>query len=466
MNRDLFLLLGLIITLVGGCTMAPKYTRPVPPIPADWSGEAKTSQGSSVAPETAELKWQEYFPDNRLQKLIETALSNNRDLRLATLNVERTRAIYSIQRAELLPPVRAVGSGSKERVPGDLSTSGNAITSERYAVNLGISSWEIDFFGRIRSLKDQALEEYLSTEEARGGAQLLLVSSIAQAYQTLAADREALKLSQSTLETQQAAFNLIKKRYEAGIATELDMMQVQTQVDTARRDIARYTQQVDMDENILNLLLSSPAPENLLPADLSSVVLPREVSPHLSSEVLLLRPDILQAEHRLKGAYANIGAARAAFFPRIALTTTIGTASSELSGLFKSGQDTWSFAPQITLPVFDARTWPALKVSKVDREIAVTLYEKAIQGAFREVADTLAVRNTVDQQVSAQESLVNTMSQSYRLSDARYTKGIDSYLNVLDAQRSLYSAQQGLIILRLARANNLVMLYRVLGGRV
>ena len=304
-----------------------------------------------------------------------------------------------------MPPA----AGAKSVLPADLSTTGNATTVERYDVNLGITSWEIDFFGRIRSLKDQALEEYLATEQARRSAQILLVSAVAHAYLTLAADREALKLAQTTLETQQAAYDLIQQRYDVGLATELDLRRAQTQVDTARGDVARYTQQVAQDENALNLLLGSPAPSELLPADLSSVAPPREISPGLSSEVLLRRPDILGAEHLLKAANANIGAARAAFFPRISLTTAIGTASDELSGLFKSGSGTWSFAPQIVMPIFDARTWSALKVTKVEKEIAVTQYEKAIQTAFREVADALAVRGTVDEQLSAQQSLFDAL---------------------------------------------------------
>ncbi len=466
MKRNLFILLCVAITFAGGCTMAPKYTRPESPVPADWpEGAAYTGTKTATnLPAVSELKWREFFADERLQKLIETALNNNRDLRLAALNVERARGLYGIQRAELLPPVYAAGSGGKERVPADLSSTGSAMTAERYDVNFGISSWEIDFFGRIRSLKDQALEEFLATQEARRSSQISLVSAVALAYLSLAADQEALDLSRSTLAAQQESYDLIKKSYDVGVATQLELYQAQTQVDTARRDIARYIQQVATDENALNLLLGSPAPAALLPADLSSVVLPGEISPGMGSEVLLSRPDILQAEHRLKAAYANIGAARAAFFPRISLTTTIGTASSELSGLFESGSRTWSFAPQATIPIFDARIWPALKVSKVDREIVLTQYEKTIQTAFRETADALAVMGTMEERLSAQQSLVHALSETYRLSNERYTKGIDSYLGVLVAHRSLFVAQQGLVALRLAKLANQVQLYAVLGG--
>jgi len=466
MNRYLwFLLVGIVFSL-GGCTLASKYTQPAAPVPDQWPKGAAymVSQSASGSPEVSNLKWKEFFADKQLQKIIETALENNRDLRLAALNVERARAMYAIQRAELLPAINAVGSGSKYRVPDDLSTTGKSMTVEEYSVNLGVSSWEIDFFGRIRSLKDQALEEYMATEQARRSAQIALISEIAKVYLTLASDRENFKLARSTLETRQAAYHLIKRRYEVDLATELDLRQAQIPLDAARVDMALYTQRLAQDENALNLLAGSPVPKELMPADLGSVIPPKEIFPSLPSEVLFRRPGIMAAEHRLKGAYAFIGAARAAIFPRISLTTSVGTASDELSGLFKSGSGTWSFAPQIALPIFDARTWAALRVSKTDRKIALTLYEKAIQTAFREVADALAVQGTIDRQLSAQQSLVNAVSETYRLSHKRYTKGIDSYLGVLDAQRSLYAAQQGLIAIRLAMLANQVRLYAVLGG--
>jgi len=468
MNRHLFFLLVGIALVLGGCTLAPKYTRPEAPISADWPTGAAYRETKAMpgTPTATELQWREFFADERLQQIIDTALKNNRDLRLAALNVQRARALYGIQRAEVFPSVNAVGSGSRQRVPADLSTSGNAMTTERYDVNLGIGSWEIDFFGRIRSLKDRALEEYLATEQARRSAQILLVSAVANSYLAFAADREHLKLAESTLETQETAYNLIRRRYEVGLASELDLRQAQTQVDTGRGDIARFMQLVAQDENALNLLVGfpSPMPNEILPEDLASVKPPKEISPGMPSEVLLRRPDILAGEHRLKAANANIRAARAAFFPRIALTTAFGTASSDLSGLFKAGSGTWSFAPQIAMPIFDARLWSAYDATKVEKETALAQYEKAIQTAFREVADALAVRGTVESQISAQQSLVNAVAETYRLANVRYTTGIDSYLGVLDAQRSLYAAEQGLITTRLARLANQVQLYAVLGG--
>lgn len=466
MKTKLFLFLIIITFLPAGCTMAPEYKRPASPVPVEWPTGAAYQAAETTAgvPTAQELKWQEFFTDKKLQKIIETALNNNRDFRLAALNVERARAIYGIQRAELLPTINAVGSGSKERVPADLSRTGREMTSERYDVDLGIISWEIDFFGRIRSLKDRALEEYLATDQARRSAQIMLVSAVADAYFTLGADRENLTLATSTREAQEASYKLIRKRFDVGLASELDLRQAQSLVDVAMRDVARYAQIAAQDENALNLLVGSPLPPELLLPELGNVIPVREISPGLSSELLLQRPDVLAAEHRLKATNANIGAARAAFFPRISLTTTIGTASAELSGLFKSGQDTWAFAPQIVMPIFDARTWSAYDVTKVEKEIAVTQYEKAIQTAFREVADALAVRGTVNQQIAAQQSLVNAFAETYRLSNARYSKGIDNYLSVLVAQRSLYAAQQGLIFLRLARIANFVTLYKALGG--
>jgi outer membrane protein, multidrug efflux system len=465
-KRNLPLLLGIIVFFLGGCTLAPKYERPSAPVPAQWpTGAAYNETKSEVpAPKAEEVAWQEFITDKRLQKIIEIALNNNRDLRLAALSVERARALYGIARAELLPSVNAVGLMGRQGVPADLSTTGNAHTATQYSVNLGISSWEIDFFGRIRSLKDQVLEEYFATDQARRSAQILLVSTLTQTYLALAADQDALKLVSSTLDAQEDSYNLIGRRYDVGLASGLDLRRAQSQVDTARGDVARYTQLVAQDKNALNLLTGAPIPQELMPDGLAGISLPKAVSPGLSSELLLRRPDVLAAEHLLKAANANIGAARAAFFPRISLTTAVGTASADLSGLFKSGQGVWSFAPQIVMPIFDARTWSAYDVTKVDKEIFLTQYEKAIQVAFREVADALAMRGTVNQQIEAQQSLVEAFKETYRLANARYTRGIDNYLSVLDAQRSLYSTELGLISLRFAGLNNMVVLYKVLGG--
>jgi len=467
MNAKLLALSAGMAVFLAGCTLAPNYSRPSPPVPAEWPRGAAYREGgeASGSPAAPSPGWREFFTDPNLRKIIGMALEHNRDLRLAALNVERARGLYGIQRAELAPVIEAFGSGRKQRLPStSFGGSGGTITTERYDVNLRTNSWEIDFFGRIRSLKDRALEEYLATEEARRSSQILIVSDVANAYLLLAADRENLRLSESTLQAQQEAYDLVRRRFELGLASELDLRRAQTSVDAARVAVARYTQQAAQDGNALDLLAGAPVPERFLPEDLDSVPPTAEISPGLPSGVLLRRPDILTAEHRLKGAYADIGAARAAFFPRISLTAAFGTASGELSGLFESGSGAWNFSPEAVLPIFDARIWPALAVSRVDREIALAQYEKAIQTAFREVADTLAVRGTVDRQIAAQRSLVDASARTYHLSSVRYEKGIDDYFGVLDAQRSLYAAQQDLIAVRLAGAANQVRLYAALGG--
>ncbi|MGA6925185.1 MAG: efflux transporter outer membrane subunit [Desulfosarcina sp.] len=467
MNDKLFLVVSILILLVG-CSLAPPYERPAAPVPGDWpDGPAYQNQAASpAAPLAPEIPWRTFFTDERLRRVIQQALENNRDLRLAALNVLRARAVYGIQRSALYPALDATANASKQRVPADLSNDEQSRTVEQYDVNLGIYSWEIDLFGRIRSLKDQALEAYLATEQARRGTQIMIISAVADAYLTLAADQEALKLVQTTLDAQLASFQLINRRLEVGLASDLDLNRAQTQVDIARRDRGRYTQRIAQDQNALNFLVGqmTALPETVLSPDLADIQPFNAISAGISSDVLLSRPDIQQAEHQLKAAYANIGAARASLFPRISLTTAIGTASDELSGLFGSGSGTWLFAPQIVLPIFDARLWSALDVTKADREIALVQYERAIQAAFRDVADTLALSGTIDERLAAQRSLVDAASRTYRLSDMRYTKGIDNYLGVLDAQRSLYSAQQVLVFLHLEKLASQVRLFAVLGG--
>jgi len=465
MKRVLVLILGIFICL-SGCTMAPKYSRPQAPIPESWPRGAAylEAQPKESVTDVAQLKWQEFFTDKKLQRIIETALRHNRNLRLAALNVAEARALYGVQRANLFPVVNVDGGYTKQRSSSDFLIPGASNISEEYSVDLGITAWEIDFFGRIRSLTKQALEEYLGTQEARRSTQIALVSEVARVYMTIAADRENLHLSRSTLESQEGVYNLILRKHKLKLVSDIDLYRAQTQVDTARRNVALYTQQVAQDQNALNLLAGSFVPEDLLPSDLASVGPLKDIFPGLSSEVLLRRPDIIDAEHQLKGAYANIGAARAAFFPSISLTTALGTASNEFSGLFKAGRNTWVYAPQIVMPIFNASTWAAYRVSEAARKIALTKYEKTIQTAFREVADVFAVQGTVDQQIAAQQSMVDSEQKIYSLSSKRYANGIDSYLSVLDAQRSLYKAQQELIYLQLSKLANEVKAYAALGG--
>ncbi len=481
--RSLFtggiLFLGILV-LLGGCSLAPKYIRPKAPIPDKWpqgksynsnhtkkgilQAENKTSKRSRSSKDNVIMNWQNFFTDKNLKKIIEISLKNNRDLRLATLSMERTRAMYGIKRTALYPGVNISGRGIRQHLPANVSSTEKSTTTGQYSVNLGISSWEIDFFGRIRSLKQQALQEFLATDQARRSVQISLISQIGRTYLTLAADREDLKLIKSTLDTEKNIYDLILYQYRAGLANKLDLRRAQTQVDVAKGDLARYTQMTARDQNALDFLAGTTLPADLLPKNLDSISHFKKNPPGISSSVLLNRPDIMAAEHRLKGAYAFIGAARAAFFPNIALTTGAGSASDELSSLFKSGSGTWNFSTGITMPVFDPRIWEALKVSKTDRKIILTQYEKTIQTAFREVADALAVRGTIDDRISAQQSLTNALAETYDLAKERYAKGIDSYLGVLDAQRSLYAAKKELIALCFAKSANQVKLYAVLGG--
>lgn len=469
MKRPLLPVVIVALSLGGCASMAPKYERPAAPVPVALPSSAASHPTAPAAPAAkpvADIPWRDFFVDPRLQKLIELALESNRDLRIAALSIDRFRALYDIRRSDLLPKVDASASATIQRVPEDLTSSGKANTTAQYLVGLGISSYEVDLFGRVASLKDQALEQYLATEQARRSVQISLVSQVAAAYLTLAADRERLQLARETHVNQQESYRLTKNRFEAGISSALDLNQAQTSVDAARLDIARYTTLVAQDENALSLLVGSGVPAELLPGPLSASVIPlKDISPGVSSEVLLGRPDILQAEGELKGANANIGAARAAFFPRITLVSAVGLGSDELSGLFKAGSFAWSFAPRITLPIFDAGSNRAnLLVAEVDRDLAVARYEKSIQTAFREVADVLAQKGTIEEQLAAQQSLSDAAAESHRLSVARYEKGVDSYLQVLDAQRSLYAAQQGVIGVRLTRLANQVSLYKALGG--
>jgi multidrug efflux system outer membrane protein len=458
--------LPLALALTGCVSMAPKYRTPEPPVPKAWpEGPSYRAATGPTGQPAADTAWQEFYLDERLRKVLDLALRNNRDLRIAALNAEKARAYYRIQRADLLPKVNAFAQGTKQRLPASVSGTGQALVVEQDVVGVGISAWELDFFGRVRSLKNQALEQYLASEQARDSAQVSLLAEVANVYLALAADREALKLAQDTLVNQEAAYKLVHRRFEVGASSELDSYRAQVTVETARADAARYTRTVAMDENALRLLVGSPVPAEWLPEALGALAPLKDFAPGLPSEALTRRPDIRMAESQLKAANANIGAARAAFFPRISLTTSLGTMGSELSGLFKSGSETWAFSPQIVLPIFDTGARRAnLKVANANRDIALAQYEKAIQVAFREVADALAQRGTLDEQLASQEALTQALEGAYRLAQARYGAGIDSYLSVLDAQRSLYAAQQGLIALRQARIGNLISLYKVLGG--
>jgi multidrug efflux system outer membrane protein len=442
---------------LAGCSLAPHYERPSSPVAQDWN-TAHLSETQSPMP------WREYFADRPLQGLIEEALRNNRDLRVAVLNIEKARAQYQISRADRLPSVDAGVSGSGQRTPADLSGDGRTATAHRYDAGVGFSSYELDFFGRVRSLNEQALETYLQTVEAQRSARIALVSEVATAYYQLQADLQSLAIAQQTLRSQRQSYATIRSSYEAEVATELDLSQAESTVWAAEASQAQYRRLVELDGNALVLLVGAPLEQQRLrqaaPPTLDAVL-----PAGLPSEVLTRRPDILAAEHALKAANANIGAARAAFFPRISLTASAGSASSELGQLFAGGQGAWSFVPSISLPIFDGgRNRANLEVAKVQASIEVANYQKAIQVAFREVADGLAARDTLQDRVRAQQLLVKANSHSYDLARSRYEQGVDSYLNSLDAQRSLFTAQQDLVAVELSREQNLIALYKALGG--
>ena len=451
--------------LLSGCVnLAPRYERPAAPVPEHYP-DAPADAGSNGAA-NADVGWRTFFADAKLRGLIELALDNNRDLRVAVLNIAQARAQYRIQDAATLPTLSANGSGTATRTPASLSATGEALTSHQYSATLGVSAYELDLFGRVRNLSAQALEQYLSTEEARRSTQISLVAEVATAYLTWAADLERLALARETLRSQSDTYTLTQRSFELGSASALTLRQVQTSVDSARVDVARYTGQIAQDRNALALLLGAPVPAELAPGALGDSLnaLP-ELPAGLPSELMLRRPDLLQSEHKLKAATANICAARAAFYPRISLTASAGSGSADLSGLFKGGSGSWTFLPQISLPIFDGGSNRASLDSAIaGRDIAVAQYEQAIQSAFREVADALAQREALSGQLQAQQSLVEASGDALKLSDARFARGVDSYLDVLDAQRSWYGAQQTLIGMRLSRLTNGVTLYKALGG--
>ncbi|MGC4008285.1 MAG: AdeC/AdeK/OprM family multidrug efflux complex outer membrane factor [Pseudomonas sp.] len=462
--RKSLLSLAIAAGVLSGCSLIPDYERPEAPVAAAYpQGDAYAAAQPATA--GADIGWREFFKDPQLQRLVEVSLENNRDLRVAALNIEAYRAQYRIQRADLFPAVDAGFDGSRQRLPADLSSTGSSMISSQYGVTLGVTSWEVDLFGRLRALRDQALEQYFATEEAQRSTQTSLVANVANAYLTLRADQAQLQLTRDTLGTYQKSYDLTKRSYDVGVASALDLRQAQTSVESARATLAQYTRLVAQDQNALVLLLGSGLPADLPQGRGLGDELLATVPAGLPSDLLQRRPDILQAEHQLKAANANIGAARAAFFPNISLTANAGTLSPDLGGLFDGGSGTWLFKPSISLPIFNAGSLRAsLDLAKVQKDINVAQYEKAIQTAFSEVADGLAARGTFNEQLQAQRALVDASSEYYRLADKRYRTGVDNYLTLLDAQRSLFSAQQQLITDRLNQLTSEVNLYKALGG--
>jgi multidrug efflux system outer membrane protein len=462
MNKSLSPWLVAALSL-SGCSLIPDYQRPAAPVAAQYPQTPAYAPALS-GPMAADMGWRELFRDPTLQQLIESALLNNRDLRVAALNVEAYQAQYRIQRADLFPAISANGSGTRQRQPASITQTGSAATSGSYSATLGISSYELDLFGRIRSLSDQASLTYLSSEEARRSTQLSLVASVANAYLTWRADQELLALNKDTLISYEKSLSLTARSQQVGSSSSLDLAQSRTSVESARASLATFQRQVAQDLNNLTLLVGTAVADSPPNRPLASEWL-AEVPAGLPSDLLQRRPDILEAEYQLQSANASIGAARAAFFPSITLTANAGTSSTELSGLFKGGSGGWVFSPQINIPIFNAGSLRAsLDYSKIQKDIGVSRYEKSIQTAFQEVSDGLTARQTYKSQLKAQNDLVQANQEYYRLAERRYRIGVDNSLTFLDAQRSLFSAQQTLITDRLSQLTAEVNLYKALGG--
>lgn len=438
--------------LIAGCSMTPTLERPAAPVPATFPG-----QPASVTATGPVLAWDSFVTDARLRELVALALKNNRDLRVATLNIEQVRAQYQVRRADQVPTVNATVAGNRQpTASGDISST--------YTAGLAMASWELDFFGRVASLKDAALAQFLASEEAQRAVQTSLVASVASNWLSLQTDEALLALTQRTLATREDSLRLTKLRFDNGAASALDLRQAESLTAAARATLAQQRRAIALDLNALTLLVGQEVPANLLPG--AGDVAPFQPVPEgLPSELLTRRADIRQAEQQMVAANANIGAARAAFFPRISLTASVGTVSNELSGLFKDGSWGFSLAPQALLPIFDlGRNQANLDSARVARDIAIAQYEKAIQTAFREVADALAGRATLGEQLAAQEAQAQAEAERFRLAELRYRNGVASYLDVLDAQRALFSTQQALAQTRLAQQQNQVALYKALGG--
>jgi multidrug efflux system outer membrane protein len=479
-----YLRASLTLVLLGtidACTMIPAYQRPALPVPEHYpasvgvasgsvpSTPASDAQGVSGAQAAADIGWREFFTDDRLRQLIALALDNNRDLRVAVLDIEQSRAEYRIQRAGLLPDIEATAGADSVRTPQSIAAPGLPAVTRDYSVGVGVSAYEIDLFGRLRSLTAKARETLLATEEARRNVQISLVAEVAVDYLALAIDRQHLKLAEDTLHSQSESYELTRREAEIGAASDLSLREAQTTVQTAKVDVARYTGQIAQDVNALNLVVGAVIPQELQPQGLDDALHAldpaSELPVGLPSVLLERRPDVLEAERTLQAANANIGAARAAFFPSITLTASDGTASNALSGLFAAGSRAWTFAPQVTLPIFTGgRNRANLASARAAHDISVAKYEHSIQTAFREVADGIALRESLKGELTAQQDLVTASGEAYKLSDARFRKGVDSYLNALDSQRALYTAQQNLLGVELSRMSNLVTLYQALGG--
>lgn len=453
---------ALIVMVTSGCTLQPDYKRPEAPVTKQWND--KSTHGAVAS----EMAWSEFFSDPTLRQLITLALKNNSDLKVAALNVESARAQYGVTRADLFPSVGASLTKTAEHLPGGLYSTQTTgpVTYQQYEGNLAVSSWELDFFGRIRSLRDEALETYFSYEATRQATQLSLIAEVAEAYITLCADADLKKVAKDTAESQQESLKLVQQKFAAGIVTEQDVLQAATSVKSAEADVSQYERQRRQAANALQLLLGTSLPAGVVKnATLEKRWVFPELESGLPSDVLTRRPDVIAAEHTLKAANANIGAARAAFFPSISLTASGGSASSSLSRLFDGGTGAWSFGPSISIPIFEGgKNRANLDVAEVSKRTEIVNYEKAIQQAFKEVSDALSGAATYDAEVQSRKENFEVNNRNYQLAALRYNNGADDYLEVLTAQRSLYSARQNYLSTLADSLDQKITLYKVLGG--
>jgi len=466
MNKSALLMIC-VLSLTSCATNTPNSVKADSTIPTQWpKGDSYSVYSQGVL--ASEMPWAAFVLDEKIRKIIELGLANNRDIRITLANIESARAKYKIQNAAILPTIEAGVSATRGRSAavspnGDISTS----NVKSYSATVGMSAYEVDLFGKVRSLSQVALETYLATEDAHRAAKISLISELTSAYQTLAADISQLQLAKNTMDSAQSSMLIIQKRLEIGVATRLEFRQAETVYQTARADVANYTTLVAQARNAVELLAGMPVPDGLIPEGLpNEAIWFADISAGLDSSVLLSRPDVSQAEHQLKSADANISAARAAFFPSLKLTASTGLASAELLSLF-SGAGVWSIIPSLTVPIFDNGNNQAnLDAAKAQQKVYLSTYELTLQTAFKEVADALARKGTIKEQLTAQQKLVEAASDSYMIANERYKKGVASYLDALDAQRTLYEAQKALIAVKLVEYENQQTLYRVLGGGI
>ena len=463
LNKSLISLAVASALILSGCSLAPEYLRPTAPVAADWNTPSPATGKRSID----NTPWREFFPDQRLQALITASLDYNRDMRIAIARVEEARALYGVQRADRLPTLNITGGQTAARVPGSVSTTGEQIYTRRYDAGIGVPAFELDFWGRVANLSSAALSNYLATEEAQRAFRLSLISNVATAYFTVLEMEDRAKVAEETVRARQEGRDILAKRREVGIAGDLDFLQADGALEQAKADLANLTRQRAAAASALVLLVGQPNLSKDLPAGkrLTDQGIVADLDVSVPSEVLLKRPDVIAAEYKLQAANANIGAARAAFLPRITLGGSVGSAAPEISGLFDSGNGAWTFTPSISMPLFDwGRTLNNLDITEARKVVAVAEYEKTIQQAFKEVADLIVAREQLVKQLTALDAAEKAQSNRLALAEARYKGGISNYLEVLDAQRDTYVAQQAAIVTRSSLLSTAANLYKALGG--